>query len=270
MVFIYYLYFLIRKDKIVYIGSTSNIDKRINQHLIDKNFDTYKYIETKSKDTVLSNESFYIQKYQPKLNINKMVTTKTDSELLDESKMICRIAPTKKITSQIETFNDIFESKKSFIPINYLENYDTEYKLLINFAGDEEERSHFILDAVSYYIKSGSSKKKYFKKDILNKSLTLEKKIKRIKLIKAGVEMVTSTKNRKNMYFNKSDKMFIYNYFLENQLISNDYGDYINSIEQVTQIKKIISEVYRLSRNKKKYSEKMIRINSIKEEFKNL
>lgn len=51
--------------------------------------------------------------------------------------------------------------------------------------------------------------------------------------------------------FNKSDKMFIYNYFLENQLIPTNFGDYTNSIEQITQIKKIISEVYKLSKTQK-------------------
>jgi hypothetical protein len=61
------IYFLIKKNKIVYIGQSTNIFTRIMTHSNDKNFDSYSYIPC--DQSILDKlESLYIHVYQPELN----------------------------------------------------------------------------------------------------------------------------------------------------------------------------------------------------------
>ncbi len=60
------IYFLIDKDKVVYVGKTKNGLKRLTQHT-KKTFDKFGFIEYKEEELDYY-EDFYIMKYQPKYN----------------------------------------------------------------------------------------------------------------------------------------------------------------------------------------------------------
>jgi len=62
------VYFLIRQDKIVYVGQSENIQERIKRHKINgKKFDSYSYILC-LKDEINDLEKFYIDACNPELN----------------------------------------------------------------------------------------------------------------------------------------------------------------------------------------------------------
>lgn len=76
------IYFLYRKNTIVYVGSSYNLYKRFNNHFYQKlkNFDSWGYIEFSknvTKAELLEKEDFYINKYDPLYNkrgaLNKKV-----------------------------------------------------------------------------------------------------------------------------------------------------------------------------------------------------
>jgi len=64
-----FLYFLINKDNLVYVGkSNNNILNRINEHIKDKDFDSAHYIALRSDNVLDEYEKKYIIKYKPKYN----------------------------------------------------------------------------------------------------------------------------------------------------------------------------------------------------------
>jgi len=70
----FHIYFLFYNEELVYIGKTTNIQKRLSFHFKNKTFNSYSVLEVKECDLDLS-ERVLINKYLPKLN-NDMVTKK--------------------------------------------------------------------------------------------------------------------------------------------------------------------------------------------------
>ena len=64
---IYYIYFLLKNNKVVYVGQTNNIFNRIKEHKKNKDFDNVAYITT-TKNKVNYLENYYIIKYEPFYN----------------------------------------------------------------------------------------------------------------------------------------------------------------------------------------------------------
>lgn len=65
----HWVYFLTRKNKVVYIGFTMDSTRRINEHrLSGKKFDSSRTIECKDYDTALKYESRWIKRFKPKYN----------------------------------------------------------------------------------------------------------------------------------------------------------------------------------------------------------
>ena len=60
------IYFLKQKNKVVYVGQSINIYRRVEQHK-DKIFDSYDFIEC-DKNLLNSNEEFFILAYNPIYN----------------------------------------------------------------------------------------------------------------------------------------------------------------------------------------------------------
>jgi hypothetical protein len=73
--FNYYVYCLINKNKIVYIGRSTNVINRIKQHISEnvKIFDSWNIVKKLpygiSADELLDYESYYIKLFTPKYNI---------------------------------------------------------------------------------------------------------------------------------------------------------------------------------------------------------
>ena len=68
------VYFLFKKDKIVYVGQSQNIKERINTHKKNKLFDCWNYIEVLGGN-INEIEADYILKYNP--IYNKSIHTNT-------------------------------------------------------------------------------------------------------------------------------------------------------------------------------------------------
>lgn len=64
------VYFLLKKDKIVYIGSSENFLLRVGSHLKDKDFDSFYYVQLKNKEEMLKTEAENIIYYNPLYNKN--------------------------------------------------------------------------------------------------------------------------------------------------------------------------------------------------------
>jgi hypothetical protein len=62
------IYLLYHKDELVYIGKSSNIKNRVQQHKKDKDFDNVKCILFKDIGNINLYEPYLIQKYNPKYN----------------------------------------------------------------------------------------------------------------------------------------------------------------------------------------------------------
>ncbi len=62
------IYFLYRGEDLVYIGCSGNIQTRIYQHLFDKEFDSYKYIEIGGNINLEEIERQLITKHKPIYN----------------------------------------------------------------------------------------------------------------------------------------------------------------------------------------------------------
>lgn len=62
------VYFLLKGDEIVYIGSTHNLNFRLEYHLRTKDFDSFYYVQTKDDKTMLQVEAENIINYCPKYN----------------------------------------------------------------------------------------------------------------------------------------------------------------------------------------------------------
>ena len=67
------IYFLYKREDIIYIGKSINVIFRIGQHLSDyhKDFDYYKFIEFNEDEDLEKIEKEYIDKYKPFYNIKK-------------------------------------------------------------------------------------------------------------------------------------------------------------------------------------------------------
>lgn len=62
------IYFLIKENKIVYVGQTKSGIKRIYQHLNKKDFDSYSFFIIKDKKELDKIEAYFITKYRPIYN----------------------------------------------------------------------------------------------------------------------------------------------------------------------------------------------------------
>ena len=61
------VYFLIKNNEIVYVGQTVKLHNRLQQHKLDKDFDSYFFLECK-KEELLALERKYIFEFLPVLN----------------------------------------------------------------------------------------------------------------------------------------------------------------------------------------------------------
>ena len=64
----FYVYCLYQQSRIVYIGSTINLDARVSSHCADKIFDAVKYCILPTYESMLSFESYGISKLKPFYN----------------------------------------------------------------------------------------------------------------------------------------------------------------------------------------------------------
>lgn len=66
---VYSIYFLLLKNRLVYIGCTNNLRHRIKSHRITgKSFDTIRYTQVDSKEIALKYEMRLIKYFQPEYN----------------------------------------------------------------------------------------------------------------------------------------------------------------------------------------------------------
>lgn len=61
------VYFLIKNNKIVYIGQSKNLSNRIADHIEEKDFDKYTWLEIKIENLDYY-ESYFYYKFKPELN----------------------------------------------------------------------------------------------------------------------------------------------------------------------------------------------------------
>lgn len=73
------IYFLIKNNIIVYIGQSTDIEKRIFQHECKKDFDSYSYYECEIKMLSLY-ERIFLDKYLPVLNNDSETRRKKKSK----------------------------------------------------------------------------------------------------------------------------------------------------------------------------------------------
>src|SRR5688500_11656119 len=65
----YSIYFLFIENSIVYIGVTSDIIRRLKEHVSDgRKFDSFRAIRCRSKDDAKRHEKHFIRKYRPLFN----------------------------------------------------------------------------------------------------------------------------------------------------------------------------------------------------------
>lgn len=84
-----YVYFLIRNNKVVYVGQALCVDDRFKNHLkSDKEFDRISYCRV-SKHEVNEVEAFYIHKFSPELN---RMMPRNDTVNVSERKLLEMIA----------------------------------------------------------------------------------------------------------------------------------------------------------------------------------
>jgi hypothetical protein len=62
------VYFLIRNEAVVYVGTTQNLGVRINDHRRDKVFDSVLFVRPKAGESARAVESAMIRTIKPRLN----------------------------------------------------------------------------------------------------------------------------------------------------------------------------------------------------------
>ena len=62
------IYFLVRKNAIVYVGQTTNIFQRLGEHIKTKPFDSVTFLPIDDPDDLDLFEAHYIEKFNPILN----------------------------------------------------------------------------------------------------------------------------------------------------------------------------------------------------------
>lgn len=62
------VYFLMNKNKVVYIGTTTKLAQNIKSHKLDKEFDHFKFLQEDDKTERQILKIIYANKYQPKYN----------------------------------------------------------------------------------------------------------------------------------------------------------------------------------------------------------
>lgn len=66
-----HVYFLIREKKVIYIGITICIERRLNEHRVNgKKFDSVRVITVKNRDRAKYYESRWIKRFMPEENKN--------------------------------------------------------------------------------------------------------------------------------------------------------------------------------------------------------
>ena len=88
--FNYYVYCLIHKNKIVYIGQTTNVVGRIKQHIKEntKEFDSWNVVKKVpygvDADELLKYEKYYIKLFSAKYNVQHNKDAKKNSKILEK------------------------------------------------------------------------------------------------------------------------------------------------------------------------------------------
>jgi len=81
-----FVYFLYKKNEVVYVGITKNIHNRINQHKKTKDFSHYEY-KVDEYEKCKKIEKDYIRKLKPKLNLVLFKEKIKNQRLKDKSKL---------------------------------------------------------------------------------------------------------------------------------------------------------------------------------------
>lgn len=123
---VYYpcIYFLIKKDKVVYVGQTEFGLKRILSHITEKDFDTIKTIKC-VKENLNQMEIAYIVKYQPTYNkylSNATSITRIKQLLIEKGFRIRKNTIKRWVIDNVETHY-------VFCGEIYVSNLDKEFTL---------------------------------------------------------------------------------------------------------------------------------------------
>lgn len=83
----YFIYRLIRNKSIVYVGKTTNLDRRIKEHEKKRNFSYVEYIEFNTEIDMVLSELYFINRYKPidnkqDLQSSQMMQIKSLDELI--------------------------------------------------------------------------------------------------------------------------------------------------------------------------------------------
>lgn len=135
----YFIYFLLKKGNVVYVGQTDNIINRVKIHKKNKNFDNVAYFSTTNEKEVNYLENFYILKYSPYYNCFS-----TNSKCVNSAYIIKKIR--EKYNEQEINFKDI---------IKYINN--SNYKDILNKKDcivTSKKYSNLINDLMNYFEKT--------------------------------------------------------------------------------------------------------------------
>lgn len=66
----YFIYFLVKNKKVIYIGHTMNIPSRIKSHSIEHDFDYVKMVKCLNKESALAYEKRWQRVFSPRYNKN--------------------------------------------------------------------------------------------------------------------------------------------------------------------------------------------------------
>lgn len=65
------IYVLLKDNEIVYVGRSSNLRSRLEQHKKTKDYDSFDFVFVKDKNQMKDLEALMIQQYRPKFNIRQ-------------------------------------------------------------------------------------------------------------------------------------------------------------------------------------------------------
>lgn len=129
------IYFLWRKDKIVYIGQSTNIHARIAQHRKEgrKTFDKITYVEC-AKEELGETERRFIKKHKPFYNVSQneetqlkpseiKVAASFDLFRLSKSKRIVDLCPNTLRKYHAEGLNFYGQGRSVFVSKSELESF---------------------------------------------------------------------------------------------------------------------------------------------------
>jgi hypothetical protein len=130
----FYVYCLYQDSKIVYVGSTTNLDSRLLSHSRQKTFNKVKFCHVHSQEAMLDLEQYYISRYKPVYNKQGKVRDVIDYigvlplwEYVDDE--VLRYLNIKQDFSQVETLFDELVAPREFLSAKEFDVSGTAVKL---------------------------------------------------------------------------------------------------------------------------------------------